>query len=185
MSKPNKLTIILTAILFFTPFILQYFILGGRDSAAYGFPFPVVQKVTFQCAVGGPCPEPYNTFNALPLIADILILFLISLLIIFILEKLKKVTKNKFTEITLLTLILFSLFTLLSYIFSIGYPFIKAMVGIGLPLVFYAHDPYTGPGINLGSFFLWQFLLVDFIYWFVISTIVVWVQNKSGTPPIS
>ena len=109
MSKPNKLIVILTAILFFVPFILQYFILGGRDSAAYGFPFPVVQKVTFQCAVGSPCPAPYNTFNAMPLIADILILFFISLLITFMLEKLKRIAKNKFTEITLLTLILFSL----------------------------------------------------------------------------
>ena len=91
---------------------------------------------------------------------------------------LKKVTGNKFTEATLLALILFSIFTIVSYIFSVGYPFIKAMTGIGLPLVFYLYDPYTGLGINLGSFFLWQFLLTDIIYWLVISILAVWIHNK-------
>jgi len=178
--KPTKLKIIITAILLLLPLILQFFFftLFPSDSAAYGFPLPVTQLVTYQCAIGGPCPEPHYVFNPIPLIFDLLILYFVTLLIIFIYQKIEKISKHNYSKSLLLALPLFVIFTIISLIFSIGYPFIKTMVGIGLPLIFYAYDPWTGPGILLGSFFLWQYLIIDIIYWYIISILIISVYNK-------
>ena len=178
--KPTKLKIIITSILLFLSLILQFFLftLFPSGSAAYGFPLPVTQLITYQCVIGGPCPEPHYIFNPVLLILVLFILYFVTLLIIFIYQKIEKVLKHNYSKSLLLALCLFVIFTIISLIFSIGYPFIKAMVGIGLPLIFYAYDPWTGLGIQLSPFFLWQYLIIDIFYWYIVSILIIQVHKK-------
>ena len=174
--KSTKLKFILTAILFFMPFVIQYLILSKRDNEAYGFPLPVIQRATYQCIIGGPCSEPHYVFNILFLIVDIIILYIITLLIIFILGNSKKKLKNNLAKLVLLTFILFILFTIISHVLSISYPSIKTMVGIGLPLTFYVYDTFGGKDIP--QLFFPGYLIINLIYWFIIAVISLLLYNK-------
>lgn len=178
--QPTKLKIFITLILLFLPLILQFFLytLFPSGFPAYGFPLPVIQLVSYQCMLGDPCPESHYILNPPSLIVDLLILYLATLLIIFIYKTCEKISKNKYSKSLLLALSLFVMFTIISYVFSIGYPLLKAMIGIGLPLIFYAYDPWTGEGIHLGKLFFWNYLLIDIVYWYVTSSLIIWAHKK-------
>ncbi|HJW97089.1 MAG TPA: hypothetical protein VJ485_02915 [archaeon] len=172
--RPDKIKIITLIVLFASPLALQIFLMG--DIWELGFPLPFIIGGVPQCGIGSIC-EPYLEFSWTSLIVDIFILFFVTLLILLIYGKLEKISKNTINKSLFLTLALFSIFIVLSLVLSVGYPLPKGRIGIGLPLYFYAYDPYSGLGIHLGPLFMPGFLLIDLIYCYIVSVIIIRIQD--------
>ncbi len=172
--KPDKIKIIITSILFTFPLILQFFLMS--DAWEFGFPLPFLSGGMPQCGIGSVC-QPYINFYWTFLFSDFLMLFLVTLTILLLHQKLDKISKNAVAKPLILSLALFSIYTAISLIFSIGYPLPKGRIGIGLPLFFYAYDPYSGLGIHMGPLLMLNFLLIDLIYCYIVSIIIIKIQD--------
>lgn len=172
--QPTKIKIVITNVLFFIPLLIQFFIFRMGDNQGYGFPLTFILRVTYQCGVGTPCPAPHYEFFIINMIFNVIMLYLSTILIIFIFRK-SEIIKNKLIRPLPLTLFIFIISTIFSYTLDIY----KIQIYIGLPLTFYKYGIFPLLGdLEVKSFFYLHYLIIDIIFWYIISIIILLIYYK-------